>query len=70
MGWVTGWLMFLHAGNYYSDIVNSLAAAGQPNDASHVEDSLFYCAGDDDIPWTAYCSGGCQDGGSGTSDHC
>ncbi|KAI1879303.1 hypothetical protein JX265_002257 [Neoarthrinium moseri] len=60
----------LHKGNYYQDISSSLRAAGQPSDDAHVNDSLFFCQGDDDVPFVSYCAQGCQDGGSGKSDHC
>ncbi|KAF2137109.1 uncharacterized protein K452DRAFT_236530 [Aplosporella prunicola CBS 121167] len=62
--------VLLRKGNYYNDIVTSLKAAKQSTDSGHVNNSLFYCAGDDDVPFVRYCSSGCVDGGSGKSDHC
>ncbi|KAF5373018.1 hypothetical protein D9758_001466 [Tetrapyrgos nigripes] len=59
----------LSKGNYYNDIIQSLEAAGQSTDPNHVDNSVFYCAGDDDVPWVQLC-GSCVDGGSGNSDHC
>ncbi|KAM3075284.1 hypothetical protein ACMFMF_005962 [Clarireedia jacksonii] len=61
----------LHKGNYYNDIIGSLQSAGQSTDQDHVNYSLFYCRGDDDIPFQKFCGAGrCTDGGSGKSDYC
>ncbi|KAI0129062.1 hypothetical protein BJ170DRAFT_358646 [Xylariales sp. AK1849] len=61
----------LRKGNYFQDISNSLAAAEQPLDDAHINYSVFYCKGDDDVPFQGFCgSNNCQDGGSGKSDYC
>ncbi|KAE8350310.1 hypothetical protein BDV28DRAFT_151052 [Aspergillus coremiiformis] len=62
----------LRRGNYYAQIVNELAASGQPTDPSHVQNSLFQCLGgaNGDIKFLRYCGAACQDGGNNHSDTC
>ncbi|KAI1078638.1 hypothetical protein F5B20DRAFT_581993 [Whalleya microplaca] len=60
----------LKKGNYFQDIYNSLSNAGQPHDDAHTNQSLFFCKGNDDVPFTAFCGAGCHDGGKGKSDSC
>ncbi|OGM40354.1 maltose permease [Aspergillus bombycis] len=63
---------FFVSGNYDSQIAVALQAANQPTDDLHFRESLFHCngGGNGDISFSTYCDGGCQDGGSGNSDHC
>ncbi|KAK8102017.1 hypothetical protein PG999_012391 [Apiospora kogelbergensis] len=57
--------------NYYNDIIQSLENAHQATDQAHVNDSLFYCKGPDDIPFQRFCgSGKCVNGGQDHNDSC
>jgi hypothetical protein len=58
------------AGNYYNDIVAELQNKGQGVDPDHIDNSLFSCRGSGSITYQEFCSGGCQDGGSGETDSC
>ncbi|EDU42333.1 hypothetical protein PtrSN002B_007841 [Pyrenophora tritici-repentis] len=61
----------LNKGNYYGEITTGLSNANQPNDADHVNDSLFYCGSCTDTPYQKFCGAGrCANGGSGKNDYC
>ncbi|KAH8693678.1 hypothetical protein BGW36DRAFT_383509 [Talaromyces proteolyticus] len=62
----------LAIGSYGNQVNQALSNAGQPTDDAHSRESIFHCNGgaNGDITYTNYCSGGCQDGGSGNSDYC
>ncbi|GAD93784.1 conserved hypothetical protein [Paecilomyces variotii No. 5] len=62
----------LNIGNYGPQVNQALSNANQPIDDAHIHESIFHCNGgsNGDITFLAYCSGGCQDGGSGNSDFC
>ena len=62
------------SGNYFDQINEALATAGQSQDSDHVNNSLFFCINDDNtngnIKFVTFCTKGCQDGGAGNSDYC
>ncbi|KAI1132449.1 hypothetical protein F5Y10DRAFT_261158 [Nemania abortiva] len=60
----------LDKGDYYEDIIRALQEAGQPTDEDHVTNSVFYCKGDDNVPFVQYCDGSCHNYGAGSSDSC
>ncbi|KAF3384548.1 hypothetical protein F1880_002346 [Penicillium rolfsii] len=63
----------LNRGNYYNDIYNELKRSGQPTDAAHIENSLFYCAGGIDvgaITFVTFCGNSCHNGGNDRTDSC
>lgn len=59
-------------GNYFADIVRSLARAEQPVNNEFILNSRFLCTADEDfLIWVDKCADGeCKDNGSGRDDTC
>lgn len=57
-------------GNYYDQIIIALQENGQPTDGAHVNESTFFCKGDGNIIFQAFCTKGCANGGADHSDYC
>ncbi|KAF1948531.1 hypothetical protein CC80DRAFT_431376 [Byssothecium circinans] len=63
----------LSIGDYRQDIADALKAAGQPNDAAHIQFSLFNCDGlvSGHIQFLKFCGAErCVNAGSGSDDYC
>ncbi|KAJ4855335.1 uncharacterized protein T069G_10893 [Trichoderma breve] len=62
----------LDIGNYASEILAALRLAGEPTDALHRKNSLFYCTGGSggEVLFEAYCGFGCVWGPSGGDSYC
>lgn len=57
-------------GNYRNHIIETLKAANQPTDESHIQNSKFDCLDKGDIAYREFCSRGCGGTDTENPDYC
>ncbi|OAQ80502.1 hypothetical protein VFPBJ_06087 [Purpureocillium lilacinum] len=60
----------LRKGNYRNHIIETLKAANQPTDESHIQNSKFDCLDKGDIAYREFCSRGCGGTDTENPDYC